>query len=79
MPRSPAVPPSAKGERIVPLGERHLRTAVRASVDHYHEERPHQGLGNECIAPKTTSIGTGSVRCRKRLGAVLKFYYRAAA
>jgi hypothetical protein len=65
--------------RIVPLGERHLRTAVRAFVDHYHEERPHQGLGNECIAPETTSIGPGSVRCRKRLGGVLKFYYRAAA
>src|SRR2546426_5665838 len=57
--------------RIVPLGERHLRTAVRAFADHYHEERPHQGLGNECIAPKTTLIGTGSVRCRERLGGVL--------
>jgi transposase InsO family protein len=65
--------------RIVPLSERHLRTAVRAFVDHYHEERPHQGLGNERIAPKTTLIGTGSVRCRERLGGVLKFYYRAAA
>jgi len=65
--------------RIVPLGERHLRSAVRAFADHYHEERPHQGLGNECIAPKTTLIGTGSVRCRERLGGVLKFYYRAAA
>ena len=43
--------------RIVPLGEAHLRAAVRAFVDHYHEERPHQGLGNELIAPKTTSIG----------------------
>ena len=29
--------------RIVPLGEGHLRAAVRAFVDHYHEERPHQG------------------------------------
>jgi transposase InsO family protein len=65
--------------RIVPLGERHLRTAVRAFVDHYHEERPHQGLGNACIAPKTKLIGTASVRCRERLGGVLKFYYRAAA
>ena len=34
-------------DRIVPLGEKHLRAAVRAFVDHYHEERPHQGLGNE--------------------------------
>jgi putative transposase len=66
-------------ERIVPLGEGHLRAAVRAFVQHYHEERPHQGLGNELIAPKTTSIGTGSVTCRARLGGLLKFYYREVA
>jgi len=66
-------------ERIVPLGERHLRAAVRAFVQHDHEERPHQGLGNELIAPKTTSIGTGPVTCRARLGGVLKFYDREAA
>jgi transposase InsO family protein len=66
-------------ERIVPLGEGHLRAAVRAFVQHYHEERPHQGLGNELIAPKTTSIGTGSVTCRARLGGLLKFYDREAA
>ena len=66
-------------ERIVPLGEGHLRAAVRAFLQHYHEERPHQGLGNELIAPKTTSIGTGPVMCRARLGGVLKFYYREAA
>jgi putative transposase len=40
-------------DRIVPLGEKHLRAAVRAFMDHYHEERPHQGLGNELIAPTT--------------------------
>jgi transposase InsO family protein len=66
-------------DRIVPLGEKHLRAAVRAFVDHYHEERPHQGLGNELIAPTTTSLGPGPVRCRERLGGVLKFYYREAA
>jgi hypothetical protein len=63
----------------VPLGEKHLRAAVRAFVDHYHEERPHQGLSNELIAPKTASLRSGQVRCRKRLGGVLKFYYREAA
>jgi transposase InsO family protein len=66
-------------ERIVPLGEGHLRAAVRAFVQHYHEERPHQGLDNEFIAPKTISIGTGPVTCRARLGGLLKFYYRKAA
>jgi transposase InsO family protein len=65
--------------RMVPLGEAHLRAAVRAFVDHYHEERPHQGLSNELIAPKTTFLGQGPVRCRERLGGVLKFYYSAAA
>src|ERR1700681_4905694 len=73
---------SAKSEclgRIVPLGEGHLRAAVRAFVEQYHEERPHQGPGHELIAPKTTSIGTGRVTCRARLGGLLKFYYRQAA
>jgi hypothetical protein len=55
-------------ERMVLLGERHLRAAVRAFMDHYHEERPHQGLGNTLIAPKTTLIGTGPIECRERLG-----------
>ena len=66
-------------ERIVPLGEGHLRAAVRAFVEHYHEEWPHQGLGNELIAPKTTSMCTGPVTRRARLGGLLKFYYREAA
>jgi len=66
-------------ERIVPLGEAHLRTAVGAFVHHYHEERPHQGLAHELIAPQTTVMGTGPVRCRERIGGVLRFYYRDAA
>ena len=61
------------------LGEGHLRAAVREFLGHYHEERPHQGLGNVLIAPKTTVIGTGQVTCRERLGGLLKFYYREAA
>jgi transposase InsO family protein len=65
--------------RLGPLGEGHLRATVRAFVDHYHQERPHQGLGNVLIAPKTTMINTGQVRCRERLGGVLKFYNREAA
>jgi transposase InsO family protein len=66
-------------ERMVLLGEPHLRAAIRAFMHHYHEERPHQGLANELIAPKTAVIGTGPIRCRERLGGVLKFYYREAA
>jgi hypothetical protein len=50
------------------------------------EERPHdringhyEGLSNELLAPRTTVVGGGPIRCRERLGGVLKFYYRAAA
>jgi hypothetical protein len=64
---------------LVLLGEPHLRAAVGAFLDHYHEERPHQGLGNELIAPKTTVIRTGPIECRERLGGLLRFYYREAA
>ena len=64
---------------MVLLGESHLRAAVRAFIDHYHEERPHQGLDNELIAPTTTEVGTGPITCRERHGGLLKFYYREAA
>ena len=65
--------------RLVLLGEGHLRAAVRAFVVHYHEERPHQGLGNALIAPKQTVIRSGPIRCRERLGGLLQFYEREAA
>jgi transposase InsO family protein len=66
-------------ERMVLLGERHLRATIQAFMHHYHEERPHQGLGNELIAPTTTVVGTGPITCRERLGGLLKFYDREAA
>ena len=66
-------------ERMVLLGEPHLRAAIRAFIDHYHKERPHQGLGNELIAPTTPVIATWPITCRERLGGLLKFYDREAA
>jgi transposase InsO family protein len=36
-------------DRIVPLGERHFRRALKEFVDHYHRERNHQGLENRLI------------------------------
>jgi hypothetical protein len=35
--------------QIIPLGERHLRHAVKEYTEHYHLERNHQGLGNRLI------------------------------
>jgi hypothetical protein len=38
-------------DRLVPLGEAHLRRAILEYTNHYHEERNHQGLHNEPIVP----------------------------
>ena len=37
--------------RIVPLGERHLRKTLHEFATHYYRERNHQGLANELIEP----------------------------
>jgi putative transposase len=65
--------------KIIPLGERHLRRCVQEFIRHYHEERPHQGLGNTLLEPGTAANGTAPIRCRERLGGVLRFYHRDAA
>jgi len=38
--------------KIVPLGQRHLRRAVNEFVEHYHLERNHQGLENIFAEPE---------------------------
>ena len=65
---------------IIPLGEQHLRDVVREYMVHYHEERNHQGLGNQLIAPPSEVVPLeGAVHCRERLGGLLNYYYREAA
>jgi len=66
-------------DKIVPLGERRLRYAVKAYVEHYHRERHHQGLGNSIIIPEEPVAAGGPVRRREQLGGVLNHYYREAA
>ena len=66
-------------DQIIPLGERHLRKAVREYTEHYHVERNHQGRGNELIeTPCEEPKMDGAVECQERLGGVLKYYRRAA-
>lgn len=66
-------------DKLVLLGERHLRTAVREYVAHYHEERNHQGLGSRLIKPPVNDNAAGTIECRERLGGLLRFYHRKAA
>lgn len=67
-------------ERMVLLGEWHLRRAISEYMRHYHGERNHQGLENtliDGISPYADRIGP--VARRERLGGLLSFYYREAA
>jgi putative transposase len=64
--------------RVILLGEGHLRRAVAEFVAHYHAERNHQGIGNELIQPLRRTDTRGPVRRRQRMGGVLNYYYRAA-
>ena len=64
--------------RVIPLGERHLRRTITEFVAHYHGERNHQGIGNELIQPLDRPAGHGPVRRRQRIGGMLNYYYCAA-
>ena len=67
-------------ERMIFFGEKSLRRAVAAYLDHYHEERNHQGLGNLIIKPgDEVGRDEGDIQCRERLGGLLRYYYRDAA
>ena len=65
--------------KLMLVGEPALRNALRAYVEHFHGERNHQGKGNLLLFPCEEMGQHGPVRCRERLGGLLKFYYRPAA
>jgi transposase InsO family protein len=60
--------------KIVPLGEQHLRHAVKEYTEHYHVERNHQGLDNRLIEeqPGVVDMNSAVVR-QERLGGVLNY------
>jgi transposase InsO family protein len=65
-------------DRLILFGECRLFRALDEFVAHYHGERNHQGLGNELITTAAVVAGGTRVRCRDRLGGLLRYYYRAA-
>jgi putative transposase len=78
-------------DHFVILGERHLNYLVSEWLEHYHKERPHQALGNEPLRKPTSrghsknnrakaaNVPMSEVRCRQRLGGLLKSYSGKAA
>jgi len=66
--------------KVILFGERSLRHALSDYVDHFHAERNHQGKGNIPLFPRATDRQReGPVRCRERLGGLLRYYHKEAA
>ena len=66
-------------DKLIILGEAHLRQVLRAYVGYYNAARPHQGIGQPCPVPRETSARDGPIERRDILGGVLHDYYRRAA
>jgi hypothetical protein len=47
-------------------------------VEHYHQERNHQGLDNRLITGTPAADAAGRVHRRSRRGGLLNYYERAA-
>ena len=67
--------------KLILIGESSLRRALQQYLLYYHEERNHQGKENRILFPSQTKARRkeGAVRCRERLGGLLKHYEREAA
>jgi len=67
--------------RLILFGEAALHHALHEYIGHYHHERNHQGKGNVLLFPTRSHAPqrAGPVRCRERLGGLLKYYECEAA
>jgi len=66
--------------KLVLFGPGSLSRVLTEYSAHYHRERNHQGKGNLLLFPQTpdNSGRSSSVKCKPRLGGLLKYYERAA-
>ena len=67
--------------RMILFDEGSLRHVLNDYVDHYHQERNHQGKGNILPFPPPRPEGEvdGLIQCREWLGGLLKYYERKVA
>jgi transposase InsO family protein len=72
---------SAVLSKLVLFGEQTLRHALSHYLFHYHEERPHQGIGNiiPCPTRPVANDREGPIQCQERLGGLLRYYEKKAA
>jgi putative transposase len=66
--------------QLILFGENSLHRALTQYLEHYHRERNHQGKANELLFPLPRGPARrrphGAIRCRERLGGLLKYYER---
>jgi hypothetical protein len=67
--------------RTILFGEASLYHVLTQYVAHFHHERNHQGKDNVLLFPTVSQdpARAGPMRCRERLGGLLKYYAREAA
>jgi putative transposase len=65
-------------DKLVLLGEWHVRRVLEAYVTFYNTRRPHQGLEQQCPIPLTMVSRDGLVQRRDVLGRIIHDYLRAA-
>jgi putative transposase len=67
--------------RLILFGEASLCHALTQYVEHFHHERNHQGKANVLLFPAVSQDTdcASPIRCRERIGGLLKYYEREAA
>ena len=76
-------------DHFLVLGMKHFDYIVGEFVAYYHDCRPHQGIGNVLLPrprgkpnddePDAVPLNLETIKCERRLGGLLKHYYRDAA
>jgi len=67
-------------DRVLILGERHLRAVLAEYQVHYNTARPHQSIPDERDASRATvtAVGTQQIRRKPVLCGLINEYTRAA-
>jgi transposase InsO family protein len=69
--------------KFIVMGTAHLDHLTAEFIEHYNQERPHSAIQFRTPMgrppPLRLAGRQGAVRCRTRLGGVLRHYYRLAA
>ncbi|MFT4515235.1 MAG: putative transposase [Planctomycetota bacterium] len=65
--------------KLILFGDGHLQRALSNYAAHHHQERPHQGLGNNLIRPQHGDPpAEGEIVVDERLGGLFRSYRRSA-